>query len=549
MIRSSSRPIRVLVLPIAAARGHGAIARAASRPGRAATLLLATLMMLALALAGCGSTTTTSTQSGKPNSGGALNVGLNADVTTLDPLLSSSLYDREVMYNIYDRLVDVDAKNVVIPDLATSWTFSSPTTAVFTLRTGVQFQDGTPFNADAVVFNINRILNTTTSPRHSEISTVTSVQAVDPTHVQFNLSKPFSPLLATLSDRAGMILSPTAVQSLGSGLANAPTNAGSGPFSFTSWVKGSQLVVTRNPHYWQKDSFGTALPYLSTVTYHPITNESVMFTQLETSTINVAQALAPSDTATAKSNAALVYKQIPGLSFNGFELNTKSPPLDNVHVRDAISYAVNRQEIVTSVLDNIGVVAQGPIPPSSWAYSSSIAPYSYDTAMAKSQLQQAGMTSATFTLLITSGSPLNAQEAQFLQQELAPAGITMNIKQETFTTILNDTAAFHYQAALVGWSGRPDPDGNSYSWFHTGGGFNDMQYSNAQVDALLEDARASTDQAHRAQDYQQAETQMLQDAPYVFINYGVAEQATTKNVQNFPLLPSGMMPFAQTWLS
>jgi peptide/nickel transport system substrate-binding protein len=522
----------------------------ASRPGRAATtILLALATTLALALAACGSGSASGPQSSKPKTGGTLNVGLATDVTTLDPLLSSSLYDREVMYNIYDRLVDVDAKNNVVPDLATSWTFSSPTTVVFTLRSDVQFQDGTPFNADAVVFNINRILTHKTSPRHSEISTVSSVQAVDATHVQFNLSKPFSPLLAALSDRAGMILSPAAIQSLGSGLANAPTNAGSGPFTFTTWVKGDHLTITRNPHYWQKDSSGTALPYLNTITYHPITNESVMFTNLETSTINVAQVLAPSDTQAAKSNPSLVYHQIPGLSFNGFMLNVKSAPLNNVHVRRAIEWAVNRQEIVTSVLDNIGVVAQGPIPPSSWAYSASIAPYSNNVSNAKSELQQAGMTSASFTLLISSGSPLNAQEAQFLQQELAPAGITVNIKQETFTTILSDTAAFNFQAALIGWSGRPDPDGNTFGWFHTGGGFNDMQYSNPQVDALLEDARASSDQAHRAQDYQQAEQQMLQDAPYVFINYGVSIQATTKNVQNFPLLPSGMMPFAQTYLS
>jgi peptide/nickel transport system substrate-binding protein len=346
-----------------------------------------------------------------------------------------------------------------------------------------------------------------------------------------------------------MILSPTAVQSLGAGLANAPTNAGSGPFAFSAWVKGDHLTVTRNPHYWQKDSSGTALPYLNTVTYHPITNESVMFTNLQTSTINVAQALAPSDVASASSNPSLVYKQIPGLSFNGFMLNVKSGPLSNVHVRRAISFGVNRDEIVKSVLNNIGVVAQGPISPSSWAYSASIAPYSYNVDSAKSELQQAGMTTASFTLLIASGSPLNAQEAQFLQQELAPAGITVNIKQETFTTILSDTAAFNFEAALVGWSGRPDPDGNTYSWFHTGGGFNDMQYSNPQVDSLLDDARISSDQAHRAQDYQQAEQQMLAEAPYVFINFGVAEQATTKTVQNFSLLPSGMMPFAQTWLS
>ena len=549
MITSSSRPIRFPAPHFTAARSHFPSTRPARPLHRAAIMLVMVAMSATLALAGCGSTSTSGQQSNKPKSGGSISVGLTSDVVTLDPLLSTALVDREVMFNIYDRLVDADAKNNIVPDLATSWAYTTPTTVVFTLRTGVQFQDGTPFNADAVVFNINRILNKPTSPRHSEISTVTSVQSIDSTHVQFNLSKPFSPLLAALSDRAGMILSPTAIQSLGSGLANGPTNAGSGPFMFTSWVKGDHLTITRNPHFWQKDSFGTALPYLNTITYRPITNESVMYTNLETSTINVAMALAPSDTQSAKSNPSLVYNQIPGLSFFGFMLNVKAAPLTDVHVRRAIEWGVNRQEIVTSVLDNIGVVSQGPIPPSSWAYSSAIAPFTYNINNAKSELQQAGVSTVTFTLLVASGSPLNAQEAQFIQQELAPAGITVNIKQETFATILSDTAAFNFQAALLGWSGRPDPDGNMYSWFHTGGGFNDMQYSNPQVDALLDDARVSSDQAHRAQDYQQADQLMLQDAPYVFINHGVSIQATTKNVQNFPLLPSGMMPFVQTYLS
>jgi peptide/nickel transport system substrate-binding protein len=516
---------------------------------RAALGLLGVAMTLVLALAGCGSSSTTGSGQPQPKTGGTLQVGLNTDVVTLEPLKSTALVDREVMLNIYDTLVTTDAKNNILPDLATSWSFPSPTQVVFTLRSDVTFQDGTPFNADAVVTNINRILTTASSPRHSELVTVSSVQAVDPTHVQFNLTKPFAPLLATLSDRAGMILSPTAIQSLGTQLANSPTNAGSGPFMFSTWVKGDHLTIVRNPKYWQKDKNSKALPYLDGVNYRPITDGTVMFNNLQTSTINVAMTLDPTNVPAVKSNPNLVYKQIPGLSFFGFLLNTKAPPLDNVHVRRAISFAVNRQEILTSVLQNIGVVSQGPLSPTSWAYSASIAPYSHDLTQAQSELQQAGISNPKFTLLVPSGSPLNTQEAEFLQQELQAANITMDIKMETFAAILSDTPAHNYQAALVGWSGRVDPDGNMYAWFHTGGGFNDMQYSNTQVDALLDDARASSDQSKRTSDYQQAEQLMLAEAPYVFLNHGVAIQATTKNVQNFLLLPTTIMPFAQTYLS
>src|SRR5258708_4280590 len=220
-------------------------------------------ILLAFLFTACGTGANSNTT--KSKFGGQLNVGLNTDAVTLDPVISTALVDRQVMLNMYDTLVRVDAQNNVQPDLATSWSYTTPTELVFTLRTDVKFTDGTSFDANAVVFNIDRILNTPTSPRFSELATVKSVVAIDASHVQFNLTKAFAPLLATLTDRAGMILSPTVVQKLGKGLGNAPVNAGSGPFMFKEWVKGDHLTITRNPHYWQKDTQGNTLPYLDSV--------------------------------------------------------------------------------------------------------------------------------------------------------------------------------------------------------------------------------------------------------------------------------------------
>jgi peptide/nickel transport system substrate-binding protein len=506
--------------------------------------LVFSALLLTLSLAACGGTNGSSSI----KTGGTLNVGLDSDAVKLDPLQSTALVDRQVMLNMYDTLVRVDAQNKIQPDLATNWSYPSPTELDFTLRSDVKFWDGTPFNADAVVTNINRILNNQTSPRYGEVSSISSVQAVDSTHVKFTLSKPFAPLLAALTDRAGMMLSPQQINA-GEDFVNAPKNAGSGPFMFSEWVKGDHLTLVKNPNYWGKTASGSQLPYLDKIVYHPITNESVMFTNLETSTIQVAEGLGSTDVKSAQSNSSLVYKQAPALSFFGIELNTQAAPFNNANARRAVAWGVNRQEIVTSVLQNVGVVSQGPLSPSSWAYSASIAPYSYNTANAKAALQQGNISNLTFTLLIASGSPETAQLASFLQQELQGAGITMNIHQETFSSLLSDSAAHNYQAALLGWSGRPDPDGNMYNWFHTGGGFNDMQYSNPQVDAALDAARASSDTTTRASDYQQAEKLMLADSPYVFLYHGVSIQATTKNVQGYTILPTGIMEFEQVWLS
>jgi peptide/nickel transport system substrate-binding protein len=504
--------------------------------------LIATFLLTAC---GGGSSSSQTNQSG-----GNLNVGLASDAVTLDPLQSSALYDRQIMINMYDTLVQINSQGTIVPDLATSWQYKTPTELDMTLRSGVKFQDGTPFNAQAVVYNINRILNDKASPRYSEISSVKSVQAIDATHVQFNLSQPFAPLLAALTDRAGMILSPTAIQKLGSKLANDPVGAGTGPFEFSSWVKNSQLVLKKNPNYWQKDAQGNPLPYLNSITYHPITNETQEYANLETGTIQVADIVAPNDVANAKSNPNLIYKQMPGVGFYGFELNTKVAPLNNVYVRRAIAYGINRQEIINTVLKGVGSVANGPIPPSSWAYQANYTPYTYNIAQAKADLKLAGQPNGvSFTLTVASGDPVITQEAQFIQAELAPAGIKVSIKQETFATLLSDIESNNYQAGMLNWSGRVDPDLNMYSYFHTDGGNNNMQYSNPQVDKLLDAARASDVQSQRKTDYQQANTLIMQDSPYIFINYSVAVQATTTSVKNFTLLPTGMMNFAKVSLA
>ncbi|WP_126557508.1 ABC transporter substrate-binding protein [Dictyobacter kobayashii] len=512
-------------------------------------MTLAVILMTMMAfLAACGGSGTNQPQTPQSKVGGDLAVGLNSDVVTLDPLKSTALVDRQVMLNIYDTLVRIDAQNQIQPDLATSWTQPNAKELDFTLRTDVKFQDGTPFNADAVVFNISRILSTPASPRYSELSSVKSVQAIDASHVRFNLKRAFSPLLATLTDRSGMILSPTAIQKLGANLGNEPTDAGSGPFVFSEWIKSDHLTIKRNPHYWQKDAQGIALPYLSSVKYRPITNESVEFSNLQTGAIQASDTVGATNVATARSSSNLIYKQIPGLSFYGMMLNTKVAPFNDVNVRQAVAWGVNKEEIVSNVLKGLGSVAQGPIPPSSWAFNKDFAPYTYSVDKAKAALAKSGKNSVTFTLSISSGSPALTQQAQFIQSELQPAGITVNIKQEPFATLLSDTSDHNFVAALLGWSGRPDPDGNMYSYFHTGGGNNNMQYSNPQVDKLLEDARATTDQQTRTTDYQQAEQQIMVDVPYVFIYHGNAIQATTTKVKNFTILPTTIMNFSNVYL-
>jgi peptide/nickel transport system substrate-binding protein len=506
-----------------------------------------TVCAVAFVLASCGSggSASTSTTASK---GGNIVVGMLSDPKTLDPLTSTSLYDADVMANMYDTLLKYDPHNTIQPSLASSYTYTSPTTLRLQLRTDVKFQDGTPFNADAVIFNLSRFLNDKGSPRYTDVEEIDSLQKVSASQVQIKLKEPFAPLLNVLTGNVGMMLSPTAVKSLGAKLGNAPKDAGSGPFVFSEWVKGDHLLLKANPNYWQKDNNGNRLPYLQSVLFRPIANDNVMYDNLETGQIQVASTIAPNDIVQMKANPDLTYRQVAGPGTNNIELNVSATPLNNAHVRRAIAWGVNRAEILHDVYKDAGVVATGPLSPISWAYDKNLNSFTYDVSKARAELAQSGLSKVSITLLITGGDPTIAQEAQFIQSELLPAGITINIKQETFT-LITDYQTGNYQALLVGWTGTLDPDGVMYDLFTSNGSLNYTKYANPQVDKLLKAGRMTINQAQRISYYQKAQALIVQDVTCVFIFHPAVYLATTSKVQHYSLLASDIINLTSVYLS
>jgi peptide/nickel transport system substrate-binding protein len=515
------------------------------------TTLVAVFLSCIFLLSACGGGNAAPNTGNTPTKkGGNINVGLIAEPTTLDPLTSVSLYDIDIMENMYDTLFKYDDKNVIHPLLVSSYAYPSPTVLNLTLRTGIKFHDGTPFNADAVLFNLNRFISDKASPRYTDVKDITSVTKVSDSQVQIKLKLPFAPLLNVLTGDVGMMLSPTAVQKLGSKLGNAPTSVGSGPFTFGEWIKGDHLLLKANPSYWRKDTDGSQLPYLQSIRYHTITNATVMYANLETNQIQVASSIDPNNVAQIKANSSLTYRQIPSPGFQSLQMNISRAPLNNVHVRRAIALAVNRQEILDHVLKGVGFVAQGPLSPASWAYDKNYAGLSYDPTKAKAELAQSGLTgNISFTLTFTSGNPTTTQEVQFLQAQLQAIGITMNLKQETFTTVVADFQTYHYQALFIGWTGAIDPDGTMYSMFTSKGGFNYTNYKNPQVDALLDSGRTTIDQAQRIPDYRKAQQLIVEDASRVFLTYAVVYQASSSSVKNYFLSPGGSIDLSSVYLA
>jgi peptide/nickel transport system substrate-binding protein len=485
---------------------------------------------------------------GNPVRGGTLTTELDSDAKNLDPLMSSLLVDRQIHYQIYDSLVQIGPDLKIQPDLADSWDTSDPKAVVFKLHPGIKFQDGTDFNAAAVKFNIDRILNTPSSPRLSELSSVASVDVVDTLTVRFNLKAPFAPLLAQLVDRAGMILSPTAIQKNGDNNTLAPVGAGTGPFQFVEWKPGDHITLQRNPNYWKMGVDGKPLPYLDQIVFRIITDENQRLNNLKTGDVDFCYLPPAKDVAAIKKDSSFVYKDTPSLAYNGFELNTATDPFSNKLLRQAVAYAIDRDTILQTVFFGLGAVATGPVSPPLWAFDPSFVPYTHDVNKAKALLAQAGKPNGfSFDLLITANSPQVQQEAELIKDELNDASITVNLVPEQFPQLVSDAQNHKFQAALEGWSGRIDPDGNMYNQFHTGGGNNDMQYSVPQVDQLLDQARTTFDQNQRATLYKQANQIIAQDAPWVFINYGVATELHSPKVKNYTLIADNIQRWAAVW--
>ncbi|MCA1667419.1 MAG: ABC transporter substrate-binding protein [Thermomicrobia bacterium] len=401
-------------------------APAATKPAGAATQPAAASSVVGSAPTAAG---------GAVKKGGTLKAGLDGDILTFDPLTSGAYADREVYYNVYDTLVAFDPNLKIIPALAEKWETPDPKTYIFHIRQGVKFHDGTDLNADAVKFNIDRYLTDKTSRRKAEIDTIASVDVMDPYTVKFNLKAAFAPLLATLADRAGMILSPKVIQALGpDALAAKPIGAGSGPFKFVEAVKDDHIGLERNANYWKKDASGNQLPYLDKLTYRPILDATVLLANLKTGDLDASYSIAAKDVAGVKSGSELILKDVAGLGFNAISFNVTKEPFTKKELRQAVAEALDRDQINKTVYFGVNQVAQGPIPPSSWAYDANYKPYGANIAKAKEYLKAAGMPDGfTFEMKISSGSPTTTQLSQLIKDQMAKAGITMNIVQQERT--------------------------------------------------------------------------------------------------------------------
>jgi peptide/nickel transport system substrate-binding protein len=279
-----------------------------------------------------------------------------------------------------------------------------------------------------------------------------------------------------------------------------------------------------------------------------IVDENQRLNNLKTGDVDVCYRPPAKDLAAVKKDSSFVYHDTPSLDYAGIVLNTASAPFNNAALRQAVGYAIDRAQILQTVIYGVGAVSNGPISPPMPAYDKSFVAFPLDPAKAKAKLQEGGMPNGfSFTLDITSGSPATEQEASLIKDELAAVGITANIEEKEFTKLIDDASQHKFQASLQGWSGRIDPDGNTYNQFHTGASLNYGQYSSQQVDDLLDQARQTYDPDKRNTMYRQVNQIIAQDAPEIFINHGLAIELHSPKVRGYVNIADTVMRFAGVW--
>jgi peptide/nickel transport system substrate-binding protein len=489
---------------------------------------------------------------------GTLVVGLVAEPTSLDPGQLTDINSMKLLGAMYDTLVRFKPNSFDLdPALAVSWDMSSDgLTYTFKLRPGVKFHDGTDFNADAVKFTYDRLLDPNspyadTGPfpfASGYYGSIAETVVVDPMTVQFRLKHADSAIINAFTLNTGRIVSPTAVMASRANFAQNPV--GTGPFKFVSWDHNVRIALTANPDYWD------GAPALAQLIFRPLADEQTRITEFLSGGVDVIFDVPPDNIDQVKSTSATVFTAQPGPHVWWVTLNTKQAPFDNVLVRQAANYAVNKDALTVDILKGTGTPSVGPIPPAiTWAYTDQVTQYPYDPDRARALLQQSGVqTPINLTFWVTeSGSGMQSPKTMgtAIQADLAAVGINAQIQTFEWGAYLNKYGAglgADASMAELSWmfdSGDPAHmlPNNLYGPSCSPKGFNGGCYQNSKVDQLMDDALKVTDRAARGDIYRQIQGLVADDAPWIFVDNQIQNMASTSRVSGLNLHPSFYMTY------
>jgi peptide/nickel transport system substrate-binding protein len=467
-----------------------------------------------------------------------IRIGLQDDIGTLDPARSVQFVDRIVFASLCNSLVDITPDLKIVPMLATSWTTSADgKTVTFKLRQGVKFQDGEPFNAAAVKANIERDMTLPTSNRKSELASIDHVDAIDANTVAFVLKQPDAALLATLSDRAGMMLSPKTFADA-AGVATHPVC--SGPYKFVQRVQNDRVVLEKFDGYWDAAKYP-----IQRITFLPIPDATVRLANLRSGSLDMLERVAPSDVNAVKSDANLKLVTTPGLGYYyvTFNINNGSrsnPVLRDKRVREAFDLSIDRDAINQVIGAGIFTPANQALPKSSPYFDAALPAPHRDVAKAKALLKAAGHEHVDIEFTYPNNT-VSSQIVQMLQAMVGEAGFNLKLRPTDYAAQLSAAHSGDFEAMYLGWSGRVDPDGNLHQFNTCAGNLNYGKYCNAEVDKLLDAARVKLTVADRKAQYDAAAKVLADEDPNVYIYIQPWPYVLSKKVQGFTPYPDGLI--------
>ena len=471
---------------------------------------------------------------------GNLRIGLRQDPDILDPTLGSSYVGRIVYAAMCDKLFDIDTNLNIIPQLATGFRYDDPTHLVITLRAGVKLHDGVEMTAEVAKYSLMRALTMKGSMRVGEINTIDSIDVLDPLTIRLNLKNPASQLLAQLTDRSGIVVSPKAADTAGDKFGLAPVCAG--PYAFDSRIAQDRIVLKRFPGHWNAGAFS-----FDQITYMSITNSSVQLANLQAGSLDMVEYLPPTDVATVQKDPKLKLAISDGLSYTGININVNNGPGaqtpigQNALIRQAFELAIDRKALVDVVFNGMFTPTAQANPPSSPYYVASIQPPARDIAKARALLAQAGVTGRVPVELTITNEPGPLQSGEVLQSMVAEAGFDLKLKTMEFASSLSAGYKGEFNAYMIGWSGRVDPDGNMWALMHSKGVFNYGKHSNPEMDSLLDQARTVTDTAARKAIYTKVWEIQRHDLPLIYLYSGKNIVAMKAGLAGFQQVPDGLI--------
>jgi peptide/nickel transport system substrate-binding protein len=492
--------------------------------------------MMRVALAGLA----LALMSGAAAAESTLRIGLAEDPDALDPSLARTFVGRIVFASLCDKLFDINAKLEIVPQLATAYSWSGDNKALtITLRQGVLFHDGEKMDAAAVKYSLERHLKFPGSNRKGELAAVTGVEAVDDHTVRLDLSAPFAPLVAQLSDRAGMIVSPKAAEAAGDKFAAHPVCAG--PFRFTERVAQDRIVLDRFDKYWDKDKIK-----LDRIIFLPIPDSAVRLANLQSGGLDLIERVVPSDLPQLKGNAAIKTAAVVGIGYQGITINVgkgagwRNALGEEARLREAMELAIDRDALNQVVFEGQFMPGNQWVPPTNRFYDKAHPVPKRDIATAKALVQQVGKGPVAVDFMVPNGSEA-MQVAQVIQAMVQEAGITLNLHATEFASSLNLADKGDFQAYYLEWSGRVDPDGNVYNNLACKGPLNYSGYCNETADRELTAARQVLDPEERALHYAKAAEQILRDRPIIYLFHRSWIYGFTAKLAGFAPLPDGLI--------